>query len=183
MQVLVVSKQTRLSTSRQTHLPLITDSAFWAMEVRVRGKKEVCSKHGKSKARQLFHSPPPNYFSPGKSAKLFVRNCGSIFGTQQVRYRGLIANAGLRFEYWQPGRYVDDLVDNPDAFVIRIVYWYNPPEYWDYLAFSEKVNFAIFRAFDEEGIRLSLPTALFSTKWNSVPSGTPGMPRVTGLIS
>ncbi|QXD15182.1 TonB-dependent receptor [Rhodocaloribacter litoris] len=40
---------------------------------------------------------------------------GALFGTYQLRYRGLIANAGLRFEYWAPGRYVDRLVDDPLA--------------------------------------------------------------------
>ncbi|MEM8486237.1 MAG: TonB-dependent receptor [Bacteroidota bacterium] len=40
---------------------------------------------------------------------------GAFFGTQQIRYRGLIANLGLRLEYWAPGKYVDDLVDNPIA--------------------------------------------------------------------
>lgn len=40
---------------------------------------------------------------------------GAAFGTHQIRYRGLIANAGLRFEYWSPGKYVDDLIDDPQA--------------------------------------------------------------------
>lgn len=40
---------------------------------------------------------------------------GALFTTAQFRYRGLIANVGARFEYWSPGKYVDDLVDNPDA--------------------------------------------------------------------
>ncbi len=40
---------------------------------------------------------------------------GALFSTGQVRYRGLIANVGARLEYWAPGKYVDDLVDDPDA--------------------------------------------------------------------
>lgn len=40
---------------------------------------------------------------------------GALFGTQQIRYRGLIANLGLRLEYWAPGKYVDDLIDDPLA--------------------------------------------------------------------
>ncbi len=40
---------------------------------------------------------------------------GAVYGTHQVRYRGLIANAGMRFEYWAPGKYVDDLVDDERA--------------------------------------------------------------------
>lgn len=40
---------------------------------------------------------------------------GAFYVSDQVRYRGLIANLGLRFEYWFPGQFVDDAVDNPDA--------------------------------------------------------------------
>ena len=45
----------------------------------------------------------------------------------------------------------------PDAFAIRIIYWYTPADYWKYLAASEKINFEIFRAFEEHGIQFSLP--------------------------
>ncbi len=40
---------------------------------------------------------------------------GALWATHQVRYRGLIANAGLRLESWSPGDYVDRLVDDPVA--------------------------------------------------------------------
>ncbi len=43
---------------------------------------------------------------------------GALFSTGQVRYRGLIANFGLRYEYWAAGKYVDDLVDDPQAPII-----------------------------------------------------------------
>ncbi len=49
---------------------------------------------------------------------------------------------------------------NPDSFNIRVIYWYNPPNYWDFLAFSERLNLEIFRAFDQQGIRFSLPARL-----------------------
>jgi MscS family membrane protein len=56
---------------------------------------------------------------------------------------------------------------NPSAFVIRVIYWYNPPQYWDFLAFSEKINFAVFRAFEEQGISFSLP---FRVTYTSIDS-------------
>lgn len=46
---------------------------------------------------------------------------GALFGTQQIRYRGLIANFGARLEYWSPGEYVDDLVDDPQAPILESV--------------------------------------------------------------
>ncbi|QDU36514.1 Low conductance mechanosensitive channel YnaI [Maioricimonas rarisocia] len=45
----------------------------------------------------------------------------------------------------------------PNAFEIRFMYWYTPPDHWDFLAFSEEVNLQIFRAFEERGIQFSLP--------------------------
>ncbi len=46
---------------------------------------------------------------------------GALFTTGQVRYRGLIANLGFRFEYWAPGKYVDDLVENPAAPILPTI--------------------------------------------------------------
>ncbi|WP_298868573.1 mechanosensitive ion channel family protein [uncultured Gimesia sp.] len=46
---------------------------------------------------------------------------------------------------------------NDDSFNIKIFYWYSPPEYWDFLAFSEKMNLEIFQAFEKQGIQFSQP--------------------------
>jgi MscS family membrane protein len=56
---------------------------------------------------------------------------------------------------------------NPASFGIRVMYWYTPPDYWEYLAFSEKVNFQIFQAFDEQGIQFSLPFRVTHTSIDS----------------
>ncbi len=40
---------------------------------------------------------------------------GGLFVTDRVRYKGLIAEIGARFEYWMPGKYVDDAVADPRA--------------------------------------------------------------------
>jgi MscS family membrane protein len=45
----------------------------------------------------------------------------------------------------------------PTAFCVRFVYWYSPPDQWDFKAFGHKLNFEIFRAFEAEGIQFSLP--------------------------
>ena len=52
---------------------------------------------------------------------------------------------------------------NPDAFTIRIMYWYHPPDYWAFLAFSEDLNLKIFRAFDEQGITFSRTVRVSTT--------------------
>jgi MscS family membrane protein len=56
---------------------------------------------------------------------------------------------------------------NPDSFNIRIIYWFHPPNYWDFLAFSEKLNLAVCRAFDDQGIQFSLPTRVTYTTTES----------------
>ena len=45
----------------------------------------------------------------------------------------------------------------PEAFSIRFIYWYAPPDYWLFKAFSKKLNFVIFRKFEAQGIQFSLP--------------------------
>ena len=56
---------------------------------------------------------------------------------------------------------------SPTAFNIRVIYWYNPPNYWDFLAFSEKVNLEIVRTFEEQGIQFSLPFRVTHTSIDS----------------
>lgn len=55
----------------------------------------------------------------------------------------------------------------PTAFNVRVVYWYHPPDYWGYLEASEQINFAIFRAFEAEGIQFSLPMRVVPTSITS----------------
>jgi MscS family membrane protein len=39
-----------------------------------------------------------------------------------------------------------------------MLYWYHPPDWAAYMAFSERVNFQIMRAFEAEGIEFAFPT-------------------------
>jgi MscS family membrane protein len=47
---------------------------------------------------------------------------------------------------------------NADSLNITVMYWYHPPNYWDYMVFTEKFNKEVFRGFDEEGIEFAFPT-------------------------
>lgn len=42
---------------------------------------------------------------------------------------------------------------NPDSFNLRIWYWYTPPNYWDYLEFSQRMNLEFYRILKELGVR------------------------------
>ena len=68
------------------------------------------------------------------------------------------------------------------GFNIRMIYWYAPPAYWDYLAFGHKLNLDIFRLFEEHGISFSLPHRLTPTNmdgtepldaWRALPPSPP----------
>ena len=47
---------------------------------------------------------------------------------------------------------------NNDSLNILVIYWYHPPEYWDFLKFSEKVNLEILNRFNSEDIDFAFPT-------------------------
>lgn len=61
-----------------------------------------------------------------------------------------------------------------DAQLFRIIYWYEPPAYWDYLAFGQKLNLEINRLLEAEGITLLLPTRFTTKEENPVPSPVQG---------
>ena len=47
---------------------------------------------------------------------------------------------------------------NDASLNILVIYWYHPPDYRNFLAFSQKVNMEIMRAFEDEGIEFAFPT-------------------------
>jgi MscS family membrane protein len=47
---------------------------------------------------------------------------------------------------------------NSDSLNILVIYWYHPPNYWDFLQFGERVNSEILRRFNSEGIDFAFPT-------------------------
>lgn len=47
---------------------------------------------------------------------------------------------------------------NSDSLNIIVIYWYQPPDYWDFMRFSEKINLEILNRFNSEGIDFAFPT-------------------------
>ena len=45
-------------------------------------------------------------------------NFGAVYIQDNIAFRGLVANLGIRFDYWFPGEYVDKAVKNPDIVTI-----------------------------------------------------------------
>jgi MscS family membrane protein len=59
---------------------------------------------------------------------------------------------------------------NPYSLNILVLYWYHPPDYWSFLAFSQRVNLQIMREFEKEGIQFAFPT---STTYLTQDDGQP----------
>jgi len=43
---------------------------------------------------------------------------GALYAQDNINFSGMILNFGLRLDYWFPGKYVDDAVDNPEVITI-----------------------------------------------------------------
>ncbi|KAF0093860.1 MAG: MscS family membrane protein YnaI [Puniceicoccaceae bacterium 5H] len=63
-------------------------------------------------------------------------------------------------QYWQgdlvPRVYFSDL--NADSLNIMVIYWFHPPAYWDYMAYTDWFNQEVFRRFGEAGIDFAFPS-------------------------
>ena len=45
-------------------------------------------------------------------------NAGAAFIQDRIVYDGMIVNIGLRYDYWFPGKYVQDAIDDPETITI-----------------------------------------------------------------
>ncbi len=45
-------------------------------------------------------------------------NAGSAFLQDKIVYDGMIVNIGIRYDYWFPGKYVQDAIDDPETITI-----------------------------------------------------------------
>jgi MscS family membrane protein len=66
----------------------------------------------------------------------------------------------------QPGKvYFSDF--NAASLNILVIYWYTPPDWWQYLAFNNEFNMELLRRFNEEGIEFAFPTQTLYLKQDS----------------
>jgi MscS family membrane protein len=65
-------------------------------------------------------------------------------------------NESINQPDFPPRVYFDEF--NNDSLNLRIIYWYHPPQYWDFLEHSHWVNVRIKKRFNAEGIDFAFPT-------------------------
>ena len=68
----------------------------------------------------------------------------------------LLENHEGMHEDYPPRVYLSNL--NADSLNIMAIYWYHPPNYWDYMTFTERFNKEVLRRYNEEGIDFAFPT-------------------------
>jgi MscS family membrane protein len=74
-----------------------------------------------------------------------------------------------------PRVYFDNF--NDTSLNLFVIYWYHPPDWWAYCAFSEQVNRMLLRRFNEEGIDFAFPTQTLHL------AGDPKRPLHVGRLS
>jgi MscS family membrane protein len=81
--------------------------------------------------------------------------CGKVQQAVEIIREQLEDHEGMDASH-PPRVYLDEFTT--DAFSIQFYYWYSPPDFWKFKAFGDKLNFSIFRRFEEAGIQFSLPS-------------------------
>jgi MscS family membrane protein len=66
----------------------------------------------------------------------------------------LLENHEGMHEDYPPRVYLSDL--NADSLNIMAIYWYHPPNYWDYMTFTERFNKEVLRRFNEEPLTVGV---------------------------
>ena len=47
---------------------------------------------------------------------------------------------------------------NSDSLNLQVIFWYFPPEYWDFMEYSQRLNLRIFEEYEKAGIEFAFPT-------------------------
>lgn len=69
--------------------------------------------------------------------------------------RGILKDHKGMSEDFPPRVYLRDM--NKDSLGIILIFWYHPPNYWEFLEYSEDVFLRMTEAFEQEGIEFSTP--------------------------
>ncbi len=85
----------------------------------------------------------------------------------------LLANHEGMNKELPPRVYFSDF--NAYSLNLLVIYWYHPPNYWEFMAFGERFNKEVFQRFNEEGIEFAFPTQTLFL------AGDPARPLTLGV--
>jgi MscS family membrane protein len=85
----------------------------------------------------------------------------------QIIRAALDNHEGMEEEF-PPRVYLRDF--NESSIGICMIYWYHPANYWEYLAFSEKVNLQIMEELEAEGVSFAAPALRVHTPDRETPA-------------
>ncbi len=71
--------------------------------------------------------------------------------------RGILEDHVGQAPDFPPRVFLDEF--NEDSLNLKVLYWYHPPNYWDFLALSQQVNLEIKERFAAAGIEFALPSS------------------------
>jgi MscS family membrane protein len=96
---------------------------------------------------------------PEASAPESTDGTGELAGTTDAEGEEELQphpNEAINKPDFPPRVYFNEL--NADSLNILVIYWYHPPEYWDYLEHANWINIQIMERFNAEGIDFAFPT-------------------------
>ncbi len=102
--------------------------------------------------RRLFNVTI-TYDTPQEKVAEAVQAIREILDEKGIRER---IHPIVGFEQFPPRVYFNDY--NAESLNILVVYWYAPPEWWDYMDHCERVNFRIMEEFERIGVEFAFPT-------------------------
>lgn len=102
--------------------------------------------------RRLFNVTV-TYDTPRDKVEEAVRILRGIFEEPGIREP---IHAVIGGEDFPPRVYFNEL--NADSLNIIVIYWFAPPEFWDYFDHAQRVNLRILEEFEKAGIDFAFPT-------------------------
>jgi MscS family membrane protein len=69
---------------------------------------------------------------------------------------GRTENGDVQAEGMKPRIYFKEFANS--SLNVSVQYWYNSPNYWDFMAYNDWFNFEVLKRFGAEGIDMAFPT-------------------------
>jgi MscS family membrane protein len=93
------------------------------------------------------------YDTPRDKVEAAVQAIRDILNEKEIRER---IHPIVGFEEFPPRVFFNDY--NSESLNILVLYWYAPPEWWEYMEHCERVNFRIMEEFERLGVEFAFPT-------------------------